>query len=1055
MGYKQLSKIAGWIVFGFAAVIFALTAEPTGSLWDCGEFITGAYKLEVVHPPGAPVFLMIGRMFTMVADLLSNNPEDISYSVNLMSGLCTATAAMFVCWIAIIFGKIAMVGREGETDGAQNIALAGTGLVAGLSTAFCSSIWFSAVEGEVYAMSTMFTTLLVWGMSKWYSLPDEQEHDRWIVFSLFMAGLSIGVHLLSLLTIPAMALLYYFKKFKNHSIFGVAAAGLAGVMVMIFIQYFIIVGVPTVWTKLEFLMVNDLGMPQHTGLIPLAILFIGLIYAGLYYAKKLRLPELQYATVAVATILVAYSTIGVVVIRAGVNTPINMNNPSNAMRLLPYLNREQYGERPLLFGPTFEAQPIDSKEEDRYDYVADLGTYEATDQNLSYVFPDEADRFFPRMGHTDRAELYMQWLGINYLTDEQGRTRRDDNGRPILERPLTFFDNIDFFINYQIRWMYWRYFMWNFSGRQNGQQGYFSWDAAKGHWISGIPFVDSSRIGNTSQLTTEMKEDQSTNKYYMLPFIFGLIGMFYLLRKRPKEAFALLALFFMTGLAIIIYSNQPPNEPRERDYVLIGSFFTYCIFIGLGVTAIFELLRSKISGNAAAGIASAVVLVAPMLMLTQNYDDHSRANHFGARDYASNFLNSVEKDAIIFTYGDNDTYPLWYAQEVEGIRTDVRVVNLSLIQVDWYIDQLRRKVNDSAPIKFSVPSSKIRGKLRPQFLDCPGGGGKKSIQDVVRHMREDHKLQLRGGGQVESCLPTRQVYIDIDSAAVANSNWVADHKKSSILNRMNFTIPRSKRIMKGDLAMLDIIASNVNDRPIYYAVTVRDENLLGLKPYLQLEGLALRLVPVSTPKVADDMRGLGVLGYGYTNPQKMHENVTQKWRWGNFDQYDMYVDDKYGPSVQSMHYAIRRGAQELVDLGQKQKAEEMIDTYFKAFPNFNFAYDWTILPYLEMYSDIGKYDKAKPHIDILMQNAIESALYVDSQSDDKVKLSQTLTNMRGAARNAGLLLQRLAVKEKDMDLLQKIEEQMVPLGLARSTDELQGGQQRSNNNPDRNNSNGE
>ena len=1036
MGYKQLSNIAGWMVFGIATIIYAITAEPTGSLWDCGEFITGAYKLEVVHPPGAPVFLMIGRFFTMIAELI--NPEYISYSVNLMSGICSAAAAMFVCWTTIIFGKISLVGREGETDGPQNLALAGAGLVAGLSTAFCSSIWFSAVEGEVYAMSTMFTTLVVWGMSKWYSLPDEQESDRWIVFSLFMAGMSIGVHLLSLLTLPAMALLYYFKKYDDHKPVGVIAAGLAGVMVMILIQYFVIIGVPTIWTWMEFLTVNTLGLPQHSGVVPLILLFVGVIWAGLHFASKLKMPELQYATVAFATILVAFSTIGVVVIRASVNTPINMNNPSNAMRLLPYVNREQYGERPLLSGPSFVTQPIKSESEDRFDYVESSGKYEATDQKLSYVYPDNSNMLFPRLGH-DREQLYMQWLGIDYLKDANGQPRRGADGKPMLERELGLGDNLNFFFNYQIRWMYIRYFMWNFSGRQNGQQGYYSWDAGKGHWISGIPLIDSGRTGNASMLTSEMKNDQARNTYYMLPFIFGLIGMFYLFKTRPKEAFALLALFFMTGIAIIIYSNQPPNEPRERDYVLVGSFFTYCIFIGLGVLALFDLFRNKLSldGTIAAGLASGIIIIAPALMGFQNYDDNNRAGHYGARDYASNFLNSVDENAIIFTYGDNDTYPLWYAQEVEGIRTDVRVVNLSLIQVDWYIDQLRRKVNDSEAIKFITPSEKIRGKRRPQFLDNTIWG-RRSIQDVVKFMGvEDNPVQLRGGGRVESHLPTRQMYIDVDSVAVSQSDWVANDKKGDILKRMNFNIPGSKRMMKGDLAMLDIVASNINDRPIYYAVTVRDENLLGLKPFLQLEGLALRLVPVSTTKVDDDLRGLGVLGYGYVNADKMHENVTTKWRWGGFDtDKNLFVDDKYGPSTQSMHYAIKRCIKTLVAQGKRQKAEEMLDKYFQSFPNQNFAYDWTSISFMEMYADIGKYDKAKPHIEILLDNTVEQVAFLATQNDAVLSRGSTYQNMEGTTRNAAILLQRLAAEQNDQTLLKALDDRLVPYNLIRKSSEL-------------------
>ncbi len=1029
MGYRKLSLIAGWSVFTIAAIIYSLTAEPTGSLWDCGEFITGAYKLEVVHPPGAPIFLMIGRMFTLAAEIFTdtaNHPENISYAVNFMSGICTAVAAMMVCWITIIFGKIILVGRDGTTDDTQNILLAGAGLVAGLSTAFCSSIWFSAVEGEVYAMSTMFTTLVVWGMSKWYSLPDEAESDRWIVFSLFMAGLSIGVHLLSLLTLPAMAMLYYLKKYKKHTWKGLLGSSIAGIFVMIFIQYFIIVGVPTVWTWMEFFTVNSLGMPQHSGLIPLVLLFGGIIAAGLYYAPKLNLPELQLAIVAFSTILVAFSTVGVVVIRANVNTPINMNNPSNAMRLLPYLNREQYGERPLTYGAHFDARPIALNKDERYDYVEETGKYEAVDNHPSYEYEPDKKMPFPRISHTDREPLYMEWFNMEYVKDNKGQTLRDQFGDPILNRQPNMADNLKFFFNYQIGWMYVRYFMWNFSGRQNGKQGFKPWDAGKGHWISGIPLIDNMRGLNSKNMTTAMKEDQARNTYYMLPFLFGLLGFIFLVRHRQKEALALSVLFLMTGLAIIIYSNQPPNEPRERDYVLVGSFFTYCIFIGLSVLGLFEILKNKVSldKKLASGLSIAVIMIAPLLMGFQNYDDNSRADHYGARDYASNFLNSVEKDAIIFTYGDNDTYPLWYAQEVEGIRTDVRVVNLSLIQVDWYINQLRRKVNDSAPIQFSIPREKLRGKLRPQFFIPPTfpEWGRSNIGKVVQYMGQEHPVQ-RGSTIFESHLPTNQLYIPVDSNAVVN--MVAPNRRSEILSRMDFNIPRN--LAKGDLALLDIIHSNFPKRPVYFAVTVRRENLLGLENYLQLEGLALRLVPYKTVP-SEKYQGLGSLGFGYPYGDKIFDNVINKWKWGNFDKIDMFVDDKYGPSVQSMHYSILRGAESFIHRQQNEQAMQLIDKYFEAFPNYNFEFDYSTVNMLGIYGRAGQFERGKEHAKQLLNNLEEQLTFLDGLPDNVFKRSDSFRQEYSFAHRGSRMLLQLA-SQYDKELAKEIQEKLGRFGV--------------------------
>ncbi len=1022
MGYKQLNKISGWLVFAIATIVYMLTAEPTGSLWDCGEFITGAHKMEVVHPPGAPVYLLIGKMFALIGDTFSDNPENISYAVNVMSGVCTAVCAMMVCWVTMIFGRIALVGKEGEPDQAQTIALAGAGIIAGLSTAFCSSIWFSAVEGEVYAMSTMFTSLVVWGMAKWYSLPDTRQADRWIVFSMYMAGLSMGVHLLSLLTFPALAILYYLKKFRDINILGMGIAAFCGVLVMVFLQYFIIIGIPTMWTWFEYFTVNSMGMPKHSGAIPLAIFLIGVIAAGLWYAPRLGLPQMQTALVALANIIVAFSTFGIIVIRANANTPINMNEPSNAYRLLPYLNREQYGERPLLMGPQFNIDPEGVETEDRLDYVAESGKYEITDQKISYEYPSGSSVLFPRISHTDRANLYMERFGMSYKRNTDGSYVRDPRtGAKVLSREPNMVDNLGFFINYQIGWMYVRYFMWNFSGKQNGKQGHKSWDAAKGHWISGIKPIDAMRTHSYSNMTDVMKEDEARNTYFMLPFLFGLLGIIYFFMKRRNEALALVALFLMTGLAIIVYSNQPPSEPRERDYVLVGSFFTYCMWIGFGALALFDLLRSRanLSGTSAAAAGVGIVMIAPLLMGWQNWDDHSRANHYGARDYASNFLNSVDENAIIFTYGDNDTYPLWYAQEVEGIRTDVRVVNLSLIQVDWYINQLRRKVNDSEPIAFSIPKEKLRGKLRNQLLIQ--GASKMNLKNAIRYIGEDHPVTTTGGTKMASSVPSSNFYLPVDTLLFKKDDIVTERNKGKIASSINFSLGSGKRsLLKGETALLDIIASNLDKRPIYFAVTVRKENLLGLDRYLQLEGLALRLVPTSSPQ--DDKFGpLGALGLGSVHADKLFENVTTRWRYGNFDKVEMYVDDKYGPSTQSMHYAILRGAEALLSEGKRDKAIALINKYFEAFPNMNFPYDYATVAFIRLYHQAGAKDLAKPHWDLLVNNLRQELDFLDSLDGGTMSNSETFKTDRAFAERAIQQLEQIAQASKDPALIEQIK----------------------------------
>ncbi|MCB9081092.1 MAG: DUF2723 domain-containing protein [Lewinellaceae bacterium] len=965
--YKRLGSFAGWLVFAVAAVVYYFSAERTGSLWDCGEFILGAYKLQVVHPPGAPLFLLVGRIFAWLGSVFSSDPADIAFAVNLMSGLCTAFAAALIAWTTVMLGKLAMVGRDTEPDAGQSFALAGAGIAAGLATAFSSSIWFSAVEGEVYAMSTLFTTLTLWAAVKWYVLPDTPQTDRWLIFSVYAAGLSIGVHLLSILTFPALALLYYFKKRKNPTFWGMAAAAAAGVGVISVIQLLIIVGLPKLWGALDLFMVNSLGLPFNSGLIPLLLIVVGVIAWGLRYAKQHQNATLQNIIVTLTLIVIAYSTYGMVVTRANAGTPINMNVPSDAMRLIPYLNREQYGERALLRGPNFDASPIDVKTEDRYGRVGDR--YEVVDQKISYIYADNVKRMLPRMGDPSqgRPELYKQWMGLNPQAPLPV-------GRP------NGLDNFKFFWNYQLNWMYWRYFMWNFVGRQNGDQGYYPWDKSSGHWLSGIKFIDEMRLGNEDMLTDVQRQDPARNKYYFLPLLFGILGMVYQFVQRRNDFLALLALFIITGIGIIIYSNQPPNEPRERDYVLIGSFFTFCIWIGMGVLALFEVLRerARLSGSVAGILASLAVLSAPLLMGTQNFDDHSRKGHYASRDYASNFLESCAPNAVIFTYGDNDTYPLWYAQEVEGIRRDIRVVNLSLIAVDWYIDLLRRKINDSPPLKLTLSSDAYRGNRRNQVLFPDGSpSNPMSIQDFLRFIGEEHPLPLRNGQFTESYLPTKQVYLPVDRAAAEQAGLI-QAGDTTVANQIPLNLGTDSYILKDELAILDIIGSNLWERPIYFAVTTRPDKLFGLQDYTQLEGLALRLTPKRTPSDPS----FGLIGSGGVNTDAFYKNVMEKFRWGNFDKQKTFIDRSYTPSVQSIQLAIRRAAGELLIKEDKEKAIALIDRYFEAFPAFNFPYDYKTHYMLDIYLQAGAYDKAKPHLEILAEQTAQELAYYDSISPD-------------------------------------------------------------------------
>jgi len=1007
---KKIQLYSGWLVFIIAFVVYYLSAERSGSLWDCGEFILGAYKLQVVHPPGAPFFLLVGRLFSWVADIFSNNPQDIAFGVNLLSGICSAFAATFVAWSTMILGKLALFGR-GESDPQYDLSLGASGLVAGLATAFASSIWFSAVEGEVYAMSTFFTALTVWAALKWYSLPNDRENDKWLVFSIYAIGLSIGVHLLSLLALPIIALLYYFKKYERHNWRGGLIALGAGALGITLIQKLIIVGIPTLWSWYELIMVNSFGLPFQSGIIPTILTIAVASYFALRYAKRRGNQVIQLALISALLVALGSSTIGIVVIRANANPAINMNNASDVMRLIPYLNREQYGERALFSGPSYDSgSPIRYDTEDRYGRVGDR--YEIVEQKYKAVYRASDKMFFPRMGDkaADRQNQYKQWTG-----NTQGKS--------------TFGQNLSFFLKYQVSWMYWRYFMWNFAGRQNGEQGFVSWNPKSGNWLSGIKPFDSAKLYNQSNLPETIKNHKARNKYYFLPVLFGLLGVFYHYRKRKKDFISLLILFLITGLGIIVYSNQPPSEPRERDYVLAASFFTFCIWIGLGVLALLEIIRqrTKISLKNASILSGVIVLMAPLIMGFQNFDDHSRRHLLGSRDYANNFLESCEPNAIIFTFGDNDTYPLWYAQEVEGIRTDVRVVNLSLIAVDWYINQLRRKINDSAPIKLTVSAASYRGDSRNQVFavqDRPDN--LMSAHQVLKFVDETHPIQV-GNRRIPTFLPTRKMFIPIDPNLAVQRGMVEMKDAPLIQNRIDIDLGSIQYIRKDQLAVLDILTSNIMDRPIYFSMTSQLDRMLGLQKYCQLEGLAYRITPIVTPQNTS----AGMYGIGRVNAEKAYDNLMNKFKWGNFDKNDLFVDRSFGPSIAVHQIAFQRVAVEFLTHGDTTKAVELVDLYFRAFPHMNFPYELARDPFIATYIEAGEFEKAKTHLWIWAEETADflDFYYSISASDRQAGFASNFNRVNQSKNRIILHAARIndpALQDEINQLLAPFQTQNVP-----------------------------
>jgi hypothetical protein len=1034
MNFKNLNNAVGWIVFLVAAAVYFYSAEPTVSLWDCGEFISAAHKLQVVHPPGAPLFLMIGRLFAWTAELVSDQPSDIARAVNFLSGISGAFNALFIFWITTMLAKMALVGRREMTDQGDIIATLGAGVVAGLSCTFITSVWFSAVEGEVYAMSGMFTALIVWAMMRWYTAPETPYVDRWLMFVAFVLGLSSTVHLLSLLAIPVLTMLYAMKRHRAADFLSSGEGGdmaslqalfvsiLAGVFLLGFFQYFVIPVVPTIGAWFDYSFTNSGGLPAGTGLLFFVLLLGALIGSVVRYANDHNKPWLQKAALGFGLVMLGFSTYTMILVRANANTPLNMNDPSDPFTFVSYLKREQYGDRPLFYGPHFNSEPTGYKAKNNAYQPID-GKYQLTKRSFDYEYASKDMMLLPRLGHSEDHQKrgYQQW--IDY----------DPKGNP------DFGNNLSFLFRYQIGWMYFRYFAWNFIGRQNGEQG-FGNDPTSGNWISGVAPIDNARLYDMSNMTQDMAEDPSRNTYYFLPFLLGMIGMIYHFYKRPSEAGMVMLLFLMTGLAIVFYANEPPREPRERDYSYAGSFFTFTIWLGMGVIGLYKVLKLIVPSTAAAAVVSALTVLVPIQMGVENWDDHSRATHWAARDYAANFLNSVAPNAVIFTYGDNDTYPLWYCQEVEGIRRDVRVVNFSLLGVDWYIDQLRRKINDSPAIAMSLDSASYRGSMGDYVML----GVPKDDNVVMPALSAIAKVNKETGGKYSQLLqrteppfyepiqlPTRNFVVPIDSAAVRRDSTLADIPDSLLLKEFRFTFgntywetPGAKlkdvgrdAMYKDMLAVLDIVANNINSRPIYFAVTVREDKIAGLRDYLRLEGLGLRIVPMRT---RSSPTFPGVMGYGDVDADRCYDIIMNKWKWGNFDDenHRTFVDRSYGPSVSSMQLIMLRTAEALAQKGQKDKAVALLKKFFDVFPNNNFPWDKNFAEYaLKQMLDAGAVEEAKPYLSafaaVLQENLDFYASLGDVTALDYPSLSGQYAKLKGFIKDPA------QAKEIEMEMSQK------------------------------------
>jgi len=936
-GYKFYNTVVGWFIFLIAAVVYLMTIEPTASFWDCGEFITTAFTLQVGHPPGAPLFMIMGRIFTMFA----GSTAQVPVMVNIMSGLASAFTIVFLFWTITHLARRITAPKESELSLPQMIAVLGAGAVGALAYTFSDTFWFSAVEGEVYGTSSMFTALVFWCILKWENEADEKFANRWIVLICYLIGLSIGVHLLNLLAIPAIVLVYYFRKY-NTTRNGVIISLAISMFLVALIMFVLIPGIVIVAQWFELLFVNGLGAPYNTGVVIYFLLLVSGIVWGLKYTAQNSKVLVHTIILGFTVLVIGYSSYAMIVIRSSANTPMDQNNPDNAFSLLSYLNREQYGSKPLFYGQYYNA-PLNNENPYKKggpNYIERNGRYEIADYKQSANYDDRFNTIFPRMfsSSPEHIKEYQVWANVKgtpiQVTNREGEQER-------LIKP-TFSENLTFFFSYQINWMYWRYFMWNFSGRQNDIQG--NGDIINGNWITGFNFLDSIRLGDQSNLPTALANNRGKNKYYLLPLILGLLGLFFQFNagnKGKKDFWVVMTLFIMTGLAILVYLNQEPLQPRERDYAYAGSFYAFAIWIGFGVLALYEMFKKVSPAKISAIAATTISLIAvPCLMANQNWDDHDRSNRYTARDFGSNYLQSCAPNAIIFTNGDNDTFPLWYAQMVEGIRTDVRVCNLSYFQTDWYVDQMRSKAYESDPLPIKFEHNQYVQGTRDVIYILDQIKRPVNLKEAIDFVRsEDLATKLQQADNA-SFFPSRQLVYPVDKAAVLANNVVDPKKADSIVSQMNINLS-GNYLTKDELMILDIIANNNWKRPIYFAITVGKDKYLNLQDYFQTEGFAYRLVPIKTPATNYQ--------FGSIRTDVMYDNIINKFKWGNMNDPKVYLDENNTRMAINVRSSFVRLADGLLEQGKRDSAIAVLDRCNELVPNEKVPYNYYNLLMVKSY----------------------------------------------------------------------------------------------------------
>ena len=1024
--YKTVNNLVGWLTFIIAATVYCMTIEPTASFWDCPEFITTGYKLEVGHPPGAPFFMLTANLFSQFASDATTVAKMVNYMSALMSGACI----LFLFWSITHLVRKLIIKDENNITTGQLITIMGSGLVGALVYTFSDTFWFSAVEGEVYAYSSLFTAVVFWLILKWEDVADQPHSDRWIILIAYLTGLSIGVHLLNLLCLPAIVLVYYYKKVPNANAKGSLLA-LFGSMVLVgIVLYGIVPGVVKVGGWFELLFVNSMGLPFNTGVIVYIIILAASIIWGVYesytetsrprmnisfmltiallgipfyghgassviigiivlaalglylFAKKLNQKyqisarTMNTALLCTMMIMVGYSSYALIVIRSTANTPMDQNSPEDIFTLGEYLGREQYGTRPLFYGQAYSSK-VELEVKDGYcvpveansttKYIRKEKT--SADEKDSYIevpgrveYKYAQNMLFPRMYSSAHAAQYKGWVDINGVD-----VPYDECGNAIMVNIPTQWENIKFFFRYQLNFMYWRYFMWNFAGRQNDLQG--SGEIEHGNWITGIPFIDNWLVGDQSLLPQELKDNKGHNVFYCLPLLLGIIGLLwqaYRGQKGVQQFWVVFFLFFMTGIAIVLYLNQTPSQPRERDYAYAGSFYAFAIWVGMGVAGIIKLLQdyAKMKELPASVLVSVLCLLVPIQMASQTWDDHDRSGRYVCRDFGANYLESCEPNAILFTNGDNDTFPLWYAQEVEGIRTDVRVCNTSYLQTDWYADQMKKQAYESEPLPISWTHDEYVQGTRDFAYIFPMTDKPIDLNTALEFVRSDDPKykKIPGFSQPLDYIPSETLIYPIDSVALAQGGLLKNMDVPVPAKEMTINLKGKDALGKQELLVLNMLQTNDWKRPMYYAITVSPDQFVKLDPYFQQTGMAYQIVPMQTQNT---MKAI--------NSEKMFDNVMNKFKWGGVDKPGIYLDENVMRMCKSYRMVVfGKLATTLIYEKKNDKALQVLDKCMEVLPPENVPLDYSGLTIGESYYLLGEKEKGHNVLKAIGDNSLRN-----------------------------------------------------------------------------------